>query len=271
MRPFIFFLTKNPQLNRILLLGYFLLVVLPHEFIGVHISKLFKDYSRTFYNNTISILFLFGSMLVLVALTKQLIKLNKKVGPIIYLVINFGLMAASFYYLIIVNIECIHFIQYGLFALLAFPIFRHFLDIILMGLMAATLDEAYQYFYLSPQRTNYFDFNDLVLDLIGLGMGIIILYIYNYRSKKKGIIRLTTILFSIFCILIGGLFVFDFLWINPTESSVDLWTIIRIPEEGFWTFLNFDVVYHVLKPWEGLIILSLLSLFYWSIELQKTN
>ncbi len=269
LRPFTFFLSRSPWLNSLILVGYFLLVVLPHELLGVAISKAFKSYSRDFYNNTVIFLFLVGSILLVFIIAKQIRKSVEKTKLFTYLFFHTLLIGLSFYYLIIVNIECIHFIQYAMFAILAYPLLRNFLDVVLLSLMASIIDEAYQYFYLSPQRTNYFDFNDIVLDLIGAGTGIIILYIYTYRSKKKKSIRPMTVLFAVFSTLIALAFFFKLLWVNPTVDSVELWTLIRIPEESFWTFLNFDIVYHVLKPWEGLILVAFLSIFYLSIEFPR--
>lgn len=270
-KSFISFLTKNPFVNSLLLLTYYLLVVLPHEKLGVAIFNAFKNHSRDEYNMIIIVGFIVFSTTVLAFLAKEVLQSPAKNRILAYSILQFILISISFYYLIIVNIECIHFIQYAVFAILAYSLVEKYQDIILLTLIAAIFDEAYQYFYLSPQRTNYYDFNDIVLDLIGAGSGIIILYIYGFTNKVKKGLSLVSMMFFIFSLLVILAFTLQFLWVNPTDNSIDLLTLIRVPEEGFWTFLNFDVVYHVLKPWEGILLVTLLSFFYLSIDYKKTT
>ena len=182
-------------------------------------------------------------------------------------------MVVSFNMLIIVNIEIIHFIQYAALAILLFPLSKSFFTTIVLVMFLGAIDEAYQYYYLSPQRTNYYDFNDVILNLLGAGVGMIFLrshtriktlLIDNVESFRK--IWITY--FSI-CLLIALLIwqkdlvqrVINFLGLELDWAGFGA-VLIRIPTTRFWTEIPPQIFYHVVQPFEGFIIITILLFIF---------
>ena len=73
-----------------------------------------------------------------------------------------------------VNSEAIHFVQYGILALLLIPLVRRCGETIVLVTLLGILDEAYQYWVLHGDWGVYYDFNDVVLNLLGAAMGVLV-------------------------------------------------------------------------------------------------
>lgn len=276
------FLDKRPLLNVFAGITFFLLVTLPHEYIGVSIAAIFQGVSRKSYDFTILCLGLLILLIFVGILIRQLKKLNKPKIPIAFLSLCLILMGASLHTLIIVNIEIIHFIQYALMAILVFPLFKNFLSTLLFVTLLGSIDEAYQYYFLSPERTNYYDFNDVILNLLGATIGLIFLRSHSgiaalLRADRKAIHIKAWISYALF-ISLGAILIwqkssvqnlinnigFDLDW--ETYGSV----LIRKPTTSFWTEIPPKILYHVVQPIEGLVIISILlftfSFLYYKAE-----
>jgi hypothetical protein len=84
------------------------------------------------------------------------------------------LMYATDYYLIVNNIERIHYPQYAFLALLLGVSLRGETLIFFGTAFAEFLDEFLQY-AMDPMKTNYLDFNDIVLNILGAAAGVVLL------------------------------------------------------------------------------------------------
>lgn len=272
------YLSDNRLFNILICIGFYLLVTLPHELVGVSVASVFKGVSRKNYDLTIlcigvALLFGFGFLLF-----KQLRKLEKPIIPLAFFILCIGLMMESLYMLIIVNIEIIHFIQYAVLAILLFPLCKHFLSTLALVTFLGAIDEAYQYYYLSPQRTNYYDFNDVILNLIGAAIGLTFLRshkgISNFlmesgRKLNAKVWIYFTAFISFFTVLIWQHSKVQFL-LDSIGLSID-WTnfwsvLIRIPTTGFWTEIPPKVIYHVVQPLEGIIVICILFLIFGNLN-----
>jgi VanZ family protein len=244
-------------------------VTLPHELVGTTIAGIFKGVPRSQYDLTILtigliILLSFGIYLFL-----QIKKLEKPLYIIAFFTFCLWCMAISLNMLIIVNIEIIHFIQYAALAILLFPLSKSFFTTIVLVLFLGAIDEAYQYYYLSPQRTNYYDFNDVILNLLGAVMGMIFLrshiQINSLLINNANSFRKTWITYFFICLVISLL-----IWkkdliqsgINFLGLELD-WAgfgavLIRIPTTSFWTEIPPQILYHVVQPFEGFVIVTIL-------------
>ena len=185
MLPLINWLSKHKAVNLVLLGIYYLLAVLPHEQVGVFISKKVRKpmgleaYDRIMLQIAIAGLLLYGIVVIW-----NIIRKPKQIPTLFYLIANICFASASVYALFVLNIEAIHFFQYAILALLLFPLLRSYSMTLFWGTLLGAIDEAYQYFYLSPDRTDYFDFNDVILDLIGVAFGLILIRSFNPNIAK---------------------------------------------------------------------------------------
>ncbi len=270
------FLKRNKFLNFLIVTVYFLLVTLPHEWVGVKVGEWVQGMTRIEFNRIILIC---GSILLLVyflVLTKNIFKIQKKFIPIFYLIFTASLAIISLNLLIIVNVEIIHFIQYGLLAILLFPMLGEFFICFFICMLLAFVDEGYQYYCL-PIRTTYFDFNDVVLDFIGAGFGLSFLRTFPeistlIQEKKWGVKStwfswLAILAAAVLCIKLG------FLQVYSLEEGNDHWTTLVIKKsEGFWT-KDPHGIFHVMSPLEGVLCLSILLIIYQfiNINLEKSR
>ena len=273
MNRLIEYLSNRKKLASFLAIIYFLLVVLPHEQVGLLTVWVFKSSSRATYQTTVTG---FGLLLLFIFLffvyKGYRNQKNKFILPT-YLAITIFLMVVSFHMLIIHNIEIIHFAQYAGMAILLYPLVKTISGTIFWSTILGTIDEAYQYFYLSPDRTDYFDFNDIILDLLGaaIGLSIIISHVKNLNKpipKKwyKSPIILTTIgiIVSTYLLLKTSI-----LQIYPnSELNSDAILLVRKLDPNFWTHIkHLHVKFHIVQPFEGIIIISLLLIGYWIFDM----
>ncbi len=257
------FLDQYKRLNVFFLLIYFLLVVLPHEKIGLWISSLFNSATRNQYNNTILSLFIFIVIVCLYFIKPYFNRHPNKSKALILLGVQVLFGFGCFYYLMIVNIEMIHIIQYAIFAMIAYPLIQNSFGVLLFTTLAGAIDEAYQYFYLSPERTDYYDFNDVIINMVGASTGLLIIYVFfPLLDKTKKWNSSLFLLYGLIGVLIYFAITFDYLWVYPTENSVHLYTFVREINPDFWTFLPSGIVYHVIKPLEGMFVIFSLFIFY---------
>ena len=94
-----------------------------------------------------------------------------------------ALMYPTDYYLIVNNIERIHYPQYAMLALLLGLSLRNEMLIFFVTTFAGFVDEFLQ-FVMDPMKSNYFDFNDIVLNILGAAAGVVLLM--GLRKRVTG-------------------------------------------------------------------------------------
>jgi glycopeptide antibiotics resistance protein len=83
----------------------------------------------------------------------------------------------SYEVLIVFSVETIHFVQHALLAVPVFALTMSFGETVGWVTLMGAVDEAYQYFVLyAGNKTVYFDFNDIILNLVGTGIGVLMIY-----------------------------------------------------------------------------------------------
>lgn len=252
------YLENNRVLNWILIVLYYALAVLPHEEVGVWIAKnIMKPLGRDMYNHRMFMIAAMGIGLYALVVLWNVFRKEKSVQwtPLIYLLVNIGLALASWYFLFVFNVEAIHFLQYMLLAILMFPIFRRYGETLFWCTIMGAVDEAYQYFILSPNRTNYYDFNDIILDLIGAAFGLILIRSFRPVLRNAAKWYKSSILYCsvLLTVLIGVLYGLGALRFYPDEAFPDAWLLVKKVPEGFWTELK-PVIFHIVEPLEGMLI-----------------
>jgi hypothetical protein len=264
-------LRQHPIWNIVILIVYYCLVVLPHELVGVTIAGIFEGKTRAYYNGVILALAGVIAVVVLIPFLIRIIKHPRRGIGLMYLLSLIGLITLTFNTIIVVNIELIHIIQYGVFAILAFPLMGGYTVTLLFTSLLGAMDEAYQYFYLSPQRTDYYDLNDVIFNTLGGACGLLWLWSHQtkttYRTLKSIVLSwqslITVGLLLILTILIG----LGYLAYFPTEGIDSLWTLVREVPEGFWKTIDAGTItFHVTLPIEGLLYCIILWVVYGTMD-----
>jgi hypothetical protein len=162
----------------------------------------------------------------------------------------------------VINIEMVHFPQYAVFAILVLPLCGDMCQALIIATLAGSLDEAYQYFILAPTDTGYYDFNDVVTNLVGAAIGIIYARATGWDQEKPRSFAGSPAFFMVISLTI---FIFILRILNVLtvhESAGGLYSLVVYQPPSFWSQLPQGLVYHVLTPLEGVIIVLLLWLIY---------
>ncbi|MBT8233419.1 MAG: hypothetical protein HKO66_00850 [Saprospiraceae bacterium] len=273
MVKIITFLKERKIIAGLIALTFYVLVVSQHLEFGKFLAKtLDKPLGRETYN----LIVLSGSIFLLIAFLfwfykgwKQLPKTDQN-RLLKYVLFSIVFIVIALKVIIVVNVELIHILQYAIMAILLFPLIGHYNETLFWTNVLGALDELYQYIYLSPEKADYFDFNDVIINLLGVALGLIILRskgILGFRKVPKGVKSPQFIALSITALIIGILFLIEQLTIYPSAYDHPvLFEFIRDFKPGFWRIVHPNVNFHVVQPLEGMIILVLLFAFYTGIE-----
>ena len=278
MEKLIQWLAARPLVNVGMALVYYLLVVLPHEWVGVQVGAWLSGLTRSQANTRILIAVFVSLALYFIPVFRGLFRAPQKWGTLFYLVATIALTVLAFNTLVILNTELIHFFQYAMMAVLMFPLCKTYGSTLFWVCLLGAIDEGYQYFYLAPERTGYYDFNDVIINTLGGVFGLILL-------KSQGIAFMLNKAKQwwknpIFWTILGGILIFialkvgGLLYVYPpdgdTVTPILLYAKPRPPV--FWSVVYPRVYYHVVQPLEGLILTSILLLFYKGLDLvDKTS
>lgn len=279
MNRFIAKLKERKSLTAVLAGGYFAAVVLCHKEVSRVFDWLSKELSFEVYNNIA-----FGTSLFLAAAFFAFVLFNIRKGDrrrlkISYWLFTALLVGASYKTLIVFNVESIHFVQYAVLALLVFPLAMRYGETVLWCTLLGALDEGYQYFVLYRDYNDvYFDFNDILLNLVGAGIGALILFTFVDRKPEsltssahssRNRTLSPALVITVF-LLSAGVFSYaaGLLQLYPEAGASGIpVTLSRKPApEKFWTVPKQGKPFHILTPLEGIISAAVLTGCYASMD-----
>ena len=260
------YFAKRTILNTLLIIIYYLLVVLPHESFGAWIARtLDEPLGRDTYNLIIMGMGVTGFAGYLFLIWNGTKSKSYSKSTWSYLILTLLLIIYCVNVLMVVNVEIIHYVQYAILAILLFPLAQNYQLTLLYTTIFGAIDEAYQYLVLAPEKSNYYDFNDVFIDMIGATLGLILIRAYGIRDKE------TTDPFyknSVFIPILGiiSLVILSFflgwtsLYVDP---NIDIpFPLIKKVKSGFWTIIPPNVKFHVVRPWEWILLTIGLWLAY---------
>jgi len=264
--------SKNRFWNICLIIVYYLLVVLPHEEVGQFLAKnLDEPLGRIRYNQLVLFFGILGTIAYLKLNGVGIKKYPKRRKIVLlYLFFTFLFIFIAFKFLMVVNVEMIHLVQYGLLTLLLFPLFCHFGSSLFFAIILGALDEAYQYWVLTPLSTDYYDFNDVIINLLGAALGLILLYSNGLQTKQEishwfpSPTIFITLFTSLLLIILYNLRIFA---VFPSQEEIQApLLLIRRLQSNFWTVAEHDIKFHVIRPFSGLMLGIILYHFYRSLD-----
>jgi len=171
------------------------------------------------------------------------------------------------------NIEIIHVFQYAILAFLLFPLTRRFGAAVCFAIPFMLIDEWNQYINLYPGYVQYFEFNDVILDINGCGLAMITLYIAGVRGAEniKPLWRRPEFILLVTGLVITALAVQScIIALYATDKCSNTWLVLNIVPEApaFWRkFPGRDVVYHIMQPLEAIISIAVLAFFYFGLDI----
>ena len=149
--------------------------------------------------------------------------------------------------LVIYASERIHYPQYAILTWIAYKAIGAPVPAALFSFVVGYIDEGYQHWVLyAKQSIAYFDWNDIVLNLLGVLSALVLLPQGTIRKVRYRKMVVATILW----ILAMGVLV---IWLNPDP------VLMRAHKDtSFWLTSNIKTHYHVLNTLEGTILLGVM-------------
>jgi hypothetical protein len=254
---------------------YYMSTVFLHEEVS-RISVWFqKELTTSVYNEVLAITGIVIVCFFAFYIFKRVREGDDRKFKIIYLILTLTLITVSFHTLLTINAEYIHFFQYAILAIPIFALTLKYGETVFWVTVLGVLDEAYQYFVLYPDF-RYFDFNDVILNLLGGGIGAILILttmkgvtFRGYRPRiwtgavSRVMVASVVLLAGIYISYLAGLVQ---LFPDP-ESSGNSILLNRGPApSAFWTTVKWGKTFHILSPVEGILITGILVGFYSFID-----
>lgn len=279
MNRFITKLNERKSSAGLLAGGYFTAMALGHKEVSKIFDWLSKELSFEIYNDIMFKVSIFLAVTFFAFVLFRIRNGNRRLLKITYWLFTALLVGVSYKMLIVFNVETIHFLQYAILALLVFPLIMRYGDTVFWCTLLGALDEGYQYFVLYRDNNEvYFDFNDILLNLVGAGMGVLILFTLTdakskpstaqtslslNRSRSPVIVTTAVLLFTCLLLYSTGLLQ---LYPEAGASSAPI-TLSRKPAPpGFWTEPKRGKTFHILNPLEGIVSAAALIGCYASMD-----
>ena len=243
------------------------LIFLHNFFVGLSYNTM-NSLSLPVYNKVVLILSICGGVAVLASLLYMLYKTTEnRRWKLFFLLATSLLIALHYKFLFEMNIEVVHVLEFTLLSVLLFPLLGSFGASVAFTLPFIFVNEWYQYVVLYPGYIQYFEFNDIVIDLLGCGMAMIVLWIAGVKPgenpvpllKQPSLISLLVINLLFVVLLATCVFAF-----YPADKcSATFLLLNQLPNPHlFWQTHVYGAVYHVMKPVEGLVAINLVCLFF---------
>lgn len=249
---------------------YYFLTVWPHEIVGSFIGSLLKPMGRALSDQyTIYATMLLGLICTLSFILILLRHRDRALISIIYFGLTILFATISVRILMVRPLEAAHFIQYGILSILVFLLVRRFDYTVWITFVLAHIDEAYQHFFLTPNKFSYYDFNDVWLDQIGIGFGLTMLFASGFKIVKrtKSMNRLILGVYVLLILIGAALFLIGWMRLYPypdgSFAPIQLWHE-RI--DTFWSKGWKTNVFHVMQPWEGMVVSIATCLIYSALD-----
>ena len=266
-------LEQRRLINFVLVFAYFIFIFLMHVpivklSVWVQSQLTLPVYNSVVKGTTILLLILYLAL----CFTQLKSHTGNRQLKVIYLLLILSFIAVHFRIMFEMNIEIIHIFQYSILAFLIFPLTRRFGAAVCFAIPFMLVDEWNQYINLYPGYVEYFEFNDVILDINGCGLAMITLYICAVKGseslkplwKRLEFISIIAFGLAVF-IAVKTCFVALYAADKCTNTRLVLNVIKGMPT--FWSkFPGRDVVYHIMQPVEAVIAIIALSFFYFGLD-----
>ena len=273
-------LSERKSLNLALIVAYIIAIFCLHD-VFVNLSVWIMERLTLNYYDKVILVVVFIALLALIYFFYKGLKENPeyKYLKVFLLVATLLFFVVHLKVLLVVNIELIHAVQYGILALLIFPFTRCFGYTLFFGALVGYADEWIQYELLYPERENYFDFNDIITDLLGMGLFLLMLYNIGIQSIKpltkrnwwSSKVVIFAVLLAVFVVILMQL---GIIVTYASAADTNTWLILNEADgpQDFWVeFYTTGRFFHVLTPLHGLIIHLFLIGFYSLMDVFSVN
>lgn len=261
-------LQKHRILNILFVFIYGVSLIFFHDFF-VHLSvEAMNKLSLPVYNKVVLVVSICGGIAVFASLFYMLFKTKEDRSiKLFFLLLTFLFIVLHYTFLFEMNIEVVHVVEFTVLSVLLFPLLGSFGASVAFTLPFIVVNEWYQYVILYPAYIKYYEFNDIVIDLLGCGMAMIFLWIAGAKSvdnpnvffKRQDII----LLFAINLLTVVMLATCTFAFYPESKCETTFLVLNQLPNPHlFWQTHVYGAVYHVMKPVEGMVAINIVCLMF---------
>jgi len=259
MKQAMAWLKEHRSVNLLLLVAYIFFILFAHgAFVSLSVVVM-NALSLPVYNHLVALLVALAP-LVVGALVYRALKRKMKPDPrgLFFLVLVLSGLVVHFFVFTEMNIEFIHAMEFGVLAALIYPLVGRFGAAIVGALPVMLVDEWYQYKVLFDY-VEYFDFNDILLDLLGAGLFLSLLRVLGVGSEEQAthLLKRSELYVLGLIVLLTTVFLSTNVMVcYSSDVTNNTWLILNDinAEYGFWRVHPLiGSTYHVLEPMAGMI------------------
>jgi hypothetical protein len=261
-------LQQHRVFNAVVVLAYIGFVLFAHEaFVALSVRAM-NALSLPVYNRVVALVVALAPLvlgLLVFRMLKQPIKPERK--GVYYLLAVLAGLVIHFFVFTEMNIEFIHALEFGVLAVLIYPLVGRFGAAIVCTLPVMLADEWYQYQVLFDY-VEYFDFNDILVDLLGAGLFLSMLRVAGVGSnaqptllQKRWEVYMLLFMAALTVVLLST----NALVCYPIDATDATWLVLNAirTEYGFWRVHPLiGSSYHVLEPVAGMLTVWVVCVAY---------
>lgn len=253
-------LSAHKILNLGIVVAFIAMIIWLHDAFVQLSVKIMWAISYTNYDIWVAVIFLLITLGLAFFYYRAIRRNNSHIGlRITLLLLTLALIIAHSRIMFLFNIEVIHSIQFGLLAFLVFPLVRSNWQTLFIVTLVGYFDEWYQYMKLYPTITDYFDFNDVVMDQLGAAAVLVFLYNSGVSSNRiatwKSLFQTPRVWIGIGLVILVGILMTSGLIVGYAGEKMKHTVLVLNKSEayeGFWHHVSmYARSYHILSPLEG--------------------
>jgi len=265
-------LEKHLMLNLVMVIAYALFLLFAHDaFVNLSVGVMNNLSLPVFQKVVAVVVVLFALALVSIGwFVLRRGSVDKRTA--LYFAASLLLLVAHFFVLTEMNVEFIHALMYGGLAVLLFPLIGRLGGAIVFCLPVMLVDEWCQHVILFPHYTNFFEFNDIVLNLVGAGLFVSMLRLLGMRSQRtfSPVYKRSEVwlLISGALVIVGTLAACIIVPYSEDACPTTWFVLNKLPEMSEFWYVHpvIGSTFHILKPMEGIALMFLLCVAYLGMD-----
>lgn len=275
MHRFVMFLQRHRALAAVLAAAFAILTTLLHDHAQNVVFGLQRVFQPGRWLSGVTVAFALLAAGWAVWLMARILRRPDAAVLLAYGVITLILAVAAYAMLIMVCNECIHFVQYALLAILVYPLVGRYSETVVWCALIGALDEAYQYLVLHANWRIYYDFNDVILNVVGAGIGVVALRAALPESGKSDaparlLRRPGFVAVGLLALAATVLVGMGALGVQQSDGAGVMLALRRCdPPANFWLTSEFGKGYHEVMPLEGVLAIAALLAFYTGLDVLR--
>ncbi|MCF8459840.1 MAG: hypothetical protein K9G46_03885 [Flavobacteriales bacterium] len=269
-------LEKHRTVNLVMVVAYAIFLLFAHDmFVSLSVGVM-NSLSLPIFQKVVAVIVVLFALAMAVTSWFVLRKGSADKRTASYFAASLLLLVVHFFVFTEMNVEFIHALMYGGLAVLLFPLIGRLGGAIVLCLPLMLVDEWYQHVILFPHYTYFFEFNDIVLDLLGAGLFVSMLRLLGMGSERAfAPPRMRSEVWLLFAVAVILIAVMATCIIVPysEDACSNTWFVLnKLPEMSEFWYVHpvIGSTFHILKPIEGIVLMFLLCVAYVGMDSVKS-